>query len=111
MIGNERRAAERVEAIVVLQLDEQGRYGVTRDMSDRGVLLATRQELHIDDRVHVVVHAKGQSLKRTARVVRVQKTPPNEEWPFRVAMELDTPLPTDVIEEGTRAAATFQGTG
>ena len=111
MIGNERRAAERVEAIVVLQLDEQGRYGVTRDMSDRGVLLATRQELQLDDRVHVVVHAKGQSLKRTARVVRVQKTAPNEEWPFRVAMELDEPLPTDVIEEGTRAAATFQRCG
>src|SRR5690606_21690358 len=107
----ERRAGERLEAIVVLQLDEEGRYGVTRDMSDRGLLVATREELRPDDRLDVVVHAKGQSFKRSARVVRVQRTPPSEEWPFRVAMELDEPLPSDVIEEGTRAAATFRHSG
>jgi hypothetical protein len=84
---------------------------VTRDMSDRGVLIATRQELQPDERFEVVVHAKGQALRRKARVVRVEKTAPDEEWPFRVAMELDEPLPTEIIEEGTRAAATFQRSG
>ena len=101
MSEKERRAGERVEAIVVLQLDEEGRYGVTRDISDRGLLIATRIELQVGDRLDVVVHAKASSLKRSTRVVRVQKSPPSEEWPFRIAMELDEPLPPEVIEEGT----------
>jgi hypothetical protein len=108
MTDKDRRTGERVEAIVVLQLDEQGRYGVTRDVSDKGLLIATREELRAGDRLDVVVYVKDQSLKRVARVVRVEKSPPSEEWPFRVAMELDGPLPSVVIEEGTRAAATFR---
>jgi hypothetical protein len=41
--------------------------------------------------------------------VRVEKTPPSEEWPFRIALELDEPLPAELIEEGARLAATFKG--
>lgn len=100
-----------MEAVVVLQLDEEGRYGVSRDVSERGLLVATRHELRAGDKIEVVVHAKGQSLKRTARVVRVQKSPPEEEWPFRIALELDEPLPPEVIEEGTKAATTFLRNG
>lgn len=106
-MDKERRTKDRVEAIVILQLDENGRYGVTRDMSDRGLLMATRDELRPGDRLDVTILAKGQSLKRNARVVRVERTPPSEEWPFRVALELDEPLPKDVIEEGSRVATTF----
>lgn len=111
MTEKDRRTGERLEALVVLQLDEQGRYGVTRDVSDRGLLIATRDELRVDDRLDVVILAKGQSFKRKARVVRVERTPPTEEWPFRVAMELEEPLPSEVIEEGSRAAATFRLSG
>lgn len=111
MAESDRRAAERVEAIVVLQLDSEGRYGVTRDVSERGILLATRGEFQVDDRLEVVVFGKGESLKRKARVVRVEKLAPTEEWPFRVAMELDEPFPPEVIEQGTTAAATFQRAG
>lgn len=107
MRDKERRTGERVDGIIVLQLDGEGRYGVTRDISDRGLLIATRSELKTDDRLDVVIHTKTQSLKRTARVVRVEKSPPSEEWPFRVAMELDEPLPREIIDEGAKAAATF----
>lgn len=109
MAEDERRAGERFEAIVVLQLDEDGRYGVTRDVSERGLLIATRQALRPGERLQVVVHAKDESLPRTARVVRVEKAPPEEEWPFRVGLELDEPLPKEIIEFGTRVAATFGG--
>jgi hypothetical protein len=111
MGDSDRRAAERVEAIVVLQLDADGRYGVTRDVSERGLLLATRSEFKIDDRLEVVLFGKGEPLKRKARVVRVEKAGPTEEWPFRVAMELDEPFPPDLIEQGAKAAATFQRAG
>jgi hypothetical protein len=109
MTDKERRTGERVGAMVVLQLDDEGRYAVSRDVSERGLLVASREQLRIDDRLDVVVHGKGQSLKRTARVVRVEKTPPSEEWPFRIALELDEPLPAELIEEGARLAATFKG--
>lgn len=108
MSEKERRAGERLEAIIVVQLDEEGHYAVSRDVSERGLLIATRGDLRPDDRLHVIVHAKGQSLERTARVVRVEKTAPSEEWPFRAALELDEPLPKEVIEEGSRTAATFR---
>lgn len=111
MSEKERRAGERVEAIVVLQLDDQGRYGVTRDVSERGLLIATRNEFKPGDRLEVTIHGKGEQLKRTARVVRVEKSPPNEEWPFRIAMELDEALPSELIEQGTKAAAIFQRAG
>jgi len=104
-----RRAAERMDARVVLRLDAEGRYGVTRDVSDRGLLLATRTELSAGDRLDVVIYAAGGTLTRKARVVRVEKAPPSEEWPFHVAMELDEPLPNVVIEQGTKAAATLSG--
>lgn len=99
-----RRTAERVDAVVVLQLDEKGSYGVTRDVSQRGLLLATRVELKPGDTLEVTVHASDRSFKRNARVVRVEKTKPDEEWPFRVAMELDEAVPDDVLADGMRAA-------
>ncbi len=103
-IDKNRRTAERVDAVVVLQLDEKGSYGVTRDVSQRGLLLATRVELTPGDTLEVTVHANEQSFKRNARVVRVEKTQPHEEWPFRVAMELDEAVPEAVLEDGMRAA-------
>jgi len=44
---SDRRNGTRVEALVVVQLDDAGRYGVTRDVSTKGVLLATRVPLAI----------------------------------------------------------------
>ena len=107
MSENERRTGERLDAVILVQLDDEGRYGVSRDASERGVLIATREQLRVGDRIDVVIHAKGQLLQRKARIVRLEKAPPSEEWPFRAALELDEALPKEVLEEGTRAAATF----
>ncbi len=109
MSGGERRTAERVEAIVLVQFDEQGRHGVTRDVSEKGLLIATRHHFSPGDRVEVTVHAQTGPMKVTARVVRVDETPPEEPWRYRVAMELSEPLPKDVLEEGMQAAATLLG--
>lgn len=104
---DDRRAAERHEAVVVVQLDEAGRHGVTRDVSEKGLLIATRSEFAVGDRLEITVHANNGPFKAKARVVRVEETPPEEPWRFRIALELDEPLPHEVAEDGARAAATL----
>jgi hypothetical protein len=104
-----RRKSERVEAFVVVQLDKDGRHGVTRDVSDKGFLIATRSRFAPGDRLDLTVYAKSGTLEVTARVVRVDESPPGEEWSFRIAVELDGTLPQDVIDNGAAAAATLIG--
>ena len=101
----ERRAAERVDAMVLVQFDEDGRHGVTRDVSTKGLLIATRCRFNPGDRLEVTIHAKAGSLKRKAKVVRVEETPPSEPWRFKVAMELEEELANAIIDEGAQAAA------
>jgi hypothetical protein len=101
----ERRASERVDALVVVQLDDEGRYGVTRDVSERGLLIATRRRFAVGDKLSVVIHDVEGALSRVGRVVRVIETPPEESWRYRVALELEEPLPPHVVEHGARAAA------
>src|SRR5688572_25590419 len=100
-----RRAAERVEAMVLVQFDSEGRHGVTRDVSTKGLLIATRYAFRVGDRLEVTIHAKSGSTKTRAKVVRVEETPPSEPWRFRIAMELDEELKKETIEEGAEAAA------
>jgi hypothetical protein len=100
----ERRSAERIEALVIVGLDEE-RYGVTRDVSERGLLIATRSRFTPGDRIEVTIHDTESSTRATARVVRVDEAPPEDSWRYRVALELDAPLTPRVIEHGTRAAA------
>ena len=102
-----RRASERVDAIVVVKLDEDGRHGVTRDVSEKGLLIATRSRFSPGDRLDLTVYAATGTMRANARVVRVDDTPPEEAWRYRLAVELEEPLPQDVIENGARAAATL----
>lgn len=101
----ERRQSQRVEAIVVVELDKEGRHGVTRDVSERGLLIATRFRFAVGDRLELTVHAAEASFKTNASVVRVDENPPNEEWRYRIGVHLEDALPTEVIEDGARAAA------
>jgi len=101
----ERRQSQRVEAIVVVELDKEGRHGVTRDVSEHGLLIATRFRFAPKDRLELTVHSADASFKTTATVVRVDENPPNEEWRYRIGVHLDDALPADVIEDGARAAA------
>jgi hypothetical protein len=103
----ERRTSDRVEALVLVQLGENDGYGVTRDVSERGLLIATRSRFVVGDRIEVAIHDASGVVKSNARVVRVDETPPEEPWRYRVALELDGPIPPQVVEHGARAAATL----
>jgi len=104
---SDRRNGTRVEALVVVQLDDAGRYGVTRDVSTKGVLLATRVPLAIGAELDLVILGARGKHETKATVVRVERTAPTEEWPFRIAMNLVEELPEHLIEDGTNAAATL----
>lgn len=105
--GEDRRTSERVEALVLVQLGSDERYGVTRDVSERGLLIATRSSFAPDDRIDIVVHDASGPVRATARVVRVVETPPEETWRYRVALELDSPLPPHIVQKGADAAASL----
>jgi hypothetical protein len=104
MADSDRRTSQRVESIVVVALDSE-RHAVTRNASERGLLIATRSRFSPGDRIEVTVYGKSASLRTGARVVRVDETPPTESWRYRVALELDEVLPAELIEEGCAAAA------
>ncbi len=91
--------------MVLVQFDDEGRHGVTRDVSTKGLLIATRYGFKVGDRLEVTIHAKSGSTKTRAKVVRVEETPPSEPWRYRIAMELDEELKTELIQEGAQAAA------
>lgn len=105
--GEDRRTSERVEALVLVQLGDDERYGVTRDVSERGLLIATRSSFVAGDRIEIVIHDPAGPVRATARVVRVVETPPDEAWRYRVALELDAAIPQHIVEKGAQAAATL----
>lgn len=107
MTENERRHDERVEALILVELDREGRHGVTRDASPHGFLIATRYRFAVGDRLDVVVHAPSATVHTTARVLRVEEAGPNEEWRYRLAVQVDATLPRGVLENGQEAAATL----
>jgi hypothetical protein len=104
----ERRGSKRIEGIILVELDREGRHGVTRDMSERGLKIATRSVFNVGDRLEITIRAKTGSIDAKARVVRVDKSPEAETWPYHVALELDEGLPSDVLQEG-EVAATLLG--
>src|SRR5690349_13852913 len=105
MTEENRRAAERVDAMVLVQFDQDGRHGVTRDVSSKGLLIATRFKFTVGDTLEVTIHAKSGTQKARAKVVRVEETPPTEPWRYRIAMQLEEELAKDVIVDGAQAAA------
>jgi hypothetical protein len=105
--ADDRRTSERVEALVLVQLGDDERYGVTRDVSERGLLIATRSSFSPGDRIEIVILDPGGPIRTTARVVRVVETPPEEAWRYRVALELDGAIPPEIVAKGAEAAATL----
>ena len=100
----ERRSSNRVDAIVLVQVAESDRYGVSRDVSEKGVLIATRFRFTAGDRLELAIHGVNGVVTTMARVVRVETSPPEEAWAYQVALELDTPIPREIIEHGAKAA-------
>jgi hypothetical protein len=100
----DRRVAERQEAVIVVALDHDGLFGVTRDVSQSGLLIATRFRFTPGDQVELTIHQPDGPLEAIGTVVRVEETPPTDEWRYRVAMHIDIPLPEAAIAAGAQAA-------
>jgi hypothetical protein len=109
----DRRTAARVDAILVVELssEEKGsRQGITRNVSERGLLIATRSKFNPGDRLELTLLAANASpVNVNARVVRVDETPPEQAWRYRVAVELEEAVPGGLIEDGAAAAARLLG--
>ena len=105
----DRRRAERTPAVLAVALDTQekhGRHGVTRDLSEKGLLVVTPSTFKRGDRVQVKVHAGGEDVNVSGQVMRVDENPISspELWRWRIGIELDSPLPTDFVERGLRVS-------
>ena len=99
-----RRAAERQEAVIVVALDHDGAFGVTRDVSKTGLLIATRFRYATGDEIELTINRPDGPLRANGTVVRVEDTPPPAEWRYRIAVQIDIQLPTEAIQDGALAA-------
>lgn len=108
-VRKDRRRAERTPAVLAVALDtqdKQGRHGVTRDLSEKGLLVVTPSTFKRGDRVHVTVHAGNEDVNVSGQVTRVDENPISspELWRWRVGIELDAPLPSEFVERGLRVS-------
>ena len=99
-----RRGGERHEAVIVVALDHDGAFGVTRDVSETGLLIATRFRYAIGDEIELTIPRPDGPIHANATVVRVEETPPPAEWRYRIAARIDIKLPSEAIEDGAKAA-------
>ena len=119
-MGEERRTAARHRVFIPIRMDgtsdiQVGKVtsGVTRDVSEGGLLIRTRRKFTIGAPVTVVVHydpETGVKQELPGTVLRVAKNAadPSGLWPYEVAIVLDDPAPglqahamaTGFIDEG-----------
>jgi hypothetical protein len=101
-VRSERRSTKRVPAFFAVELSspsKRGRCGVTRNASDQGLLIVTPSRFAPSDRLELAVHAEGLAAKVVGRIVRIDENSmrSNELWRYSLAVELDEPLPTELI--------------
>jgi hypothetical protein len=99
-----RRGADRHEAVIVVALDHDGQFGVTRDVSESGLLIATRFKFNVGDEIELTLHRPTGPIEANGTVIRVEDTPPPAEWRYRIAVRIDIKLPDEAIKEGQQAA-------
>lgn len=110
-IREDRRTKPRTAAVLAVALESEtknGRHGVTRDMSSNGLLIVTPSHFAKGDRLKIQVHAGDIGVNVTGRVIRVDENPISspELWRYRVGVELEEPLPTNLINAGLRSPFT-----
>lgn len=99
-----RRVSERQEAVIVVALDHDGQFGVTRDVSETGLLIATRCKYSVGDEIELTIHQPSGPLEANGTVIRVEEPPPPAEWRYRIAVRIDIRLPDEAITAGAHAA-------
>ena len=102
IVRTERRTTPRIPAFFAVELSstaKRGRCGVTRNASPSGLLIVTPSRFRPDDRLEVSVHAEGLAARLAGRVVRIDENSPrsSELWRYRLAVELDEPLPGQLL--------------
>ncbi|MBX3209315.1 MAG: PilZ domain-containing protein [Labilithrix sp.] len=102
-VRDDRRGKPRTPAILAVALESErkpARHGVTRDLSANGLLIVTPTHFEKGDRLKIKVHAGAVGLDVVGRVARVDENPISspELWRYRVGVELDEPLPVNLVE-------------
>ena len=97
----DRRENSRTAAVLAVGLASDvkaARHGVTRDLSEKGLLVVTPSRFTKGDRLKITVHTTDASMEVEGRVARVVENPISspELWRYRVGVELDQPLPTNL---------------
>jgi hypothetical protein len=115
IMRTERREVPRTAAVLAVGLasdSKPGRHGVTRDLSPRGLLIVTPSHFVKGERISITVHAGGASAVDVhGRVIRVDENPVSspELWRWRVGVQLDDTLPSDLIQHGASIASISSG--
>lgn len=104
-----RRSSPRVPVTLAVELNsksKQGRCGVTRNASGKGLLIVTPSRFAVGDELDLAVHVGTQSDRTSARVVRVEENTRDsaEVWRYRLAVELHGKLSDALIEEACARA-------
>jgi len=105
-----RRKTPRMPAVLAVELSSRakpGRCGVTRNASEKGLLIVTPSRFSVGDELALSVLVGSQKGSVGARVVRVEENDAAsaEVWRYRLAVELDGALPEELLDEA-RARAT-----
>lgn len=96
---DERRKGERFALWFPMKLDSddaQVGVAVSRNVSDRGVLMATADDLTVGSTVNVTFQPARDAEERTVEgvIVRCEENVDDRDglWPYRVAVQFDEPL-------------------
>ena len=104
-----RRKTPRVPALAAVELSSKtkaGRCGVTRNASERGLLIVTPSHFVVGEELSLSLHMGGEQGNVRARVVRVEENGPAspEVWRYRLAVELDGALREELLDEAQACA-------
>lgn len=101
--GLDRRTAPRVTAFFAVEMSspsKSSRCGVTRNASDKGLLVVTPSRFAPADPLELAVHVEGLCAHLRGRIVRIDENPASshELWRYRLAIQLDEPLPAALLD-------------
>lgn len=96
----ERRGVERHKAWFPVRITGDAASGsaLARDVSEMGMLVATRKKFSVGDAVEVALLLDTKSTPEIPLRGRIVRSGPNEDdpgglWPFKVAITFETPYP------------------
>lgn len=103
-VPDPRRKSPRMSAVLAVELSSKskpGRCGVTRNASEKGLLVVTPSLFSVGDELDLAVHMGTQLGRASARVVRVEENALDsaEVWRYRLALEIDGTLPGALLDE------------